>query len=82
MLKTVFKAAAFWSLPAEFGTLVQFLVVAVFEAPTLYIAWIKVESVGAPRISWKVMFDIYRVFLYPRPRSRKYLTPPLRVQVQ
>ena len=32
--RTVFKAAAFWSLVAEFGTLVKFLVVAVFEAPT------------------------------------------------
>ena len=44
MLKTVFKAAAFWSLAAEFGTLVQFLVVAVFEAPTLHIARITAKS--------------------------------------
>ena len=36
--QTVFEAAASFSFPAEFGTLVEFLVVAVFETPPRHIA--------------------------------------------
>ena len=51
MLKAVLKAAAFCSRAAKFGTFRHFLVVAMFEAPTLDIARIKVKTTGAPRIS-------------------------------
>ena len=51
VLETVFEAAAFFIFLAEFGTLVEFLVVAVFETPTRHIARIMVETSGAPRIS-------------------------------
>ena len=57
VLETVFEAAAFFLRSAEFGTLVEFLVVAVIETPTGHIARIMVEAERAPRITWWVAFD-------------------------
>ena len=68
MLKTVLKAAAFCSPAAKFCTLVHFLVVLVLETPTLHIARIKVKTFRAPRISWKIGFDIS---IYPLPKILK-----------